>query len=109
MMDALVRFKLCLPDIDAISTDVLVPTVSVFQLPAPENFRDLESAEKSERLLKKIGIDVDRTDEERRAGRENDGSRALLEYPLLKALFRWRRTLAVLTTIPDRLAIIPTF
>merc|ERR1711968_303943 len=33
IMDALVRFKLCLPDIDAVSTDVLVPTVSVFQLP----------------------------------------------------------------------------
>ena len=105
IMDALVRFKLCLPDIDAVSTDVLVPTVSVFQLPAPENFRDLESAEKSERLLKKIGIDVDRTDEERRAGSESDGSsRALLEYPLLKALFRWRRTLAVLTTVPEVLA-----
>jgi hypothetical protein len=105
IMDALVRFKLCLPDIDAVSTDVLVPTVSVFQLPAPENFRDLENAEKSERLLKKIGIDVDRTDEERRAGSDIDGSsRALLEYPLLKALFRWRRTLAVLTTIPEVLS-----
>eukprot|EP01043_Picozoa_sp_COSAG02_P015903 COSAG02_NODE_688_length_18473_cov_77.428105_4_plen_2693_part_00 len=105
IMDALVRFKLCLPDIDAVSTDVLVPTVSVFQLPAPENFRDLESAEKSEQLLKKIGIDVHRTDEERRAGSDNDGSsRALLEYPLLKALFRWRRTLAVLTTIPEVLS-----
>ena len=105
IMDALVRFKLCLPEIDAVSTDVLVPTVSVFQLPAPENFRDLESAEKSERLLKKIGIDVERTDEERRAGHSSDGdgghSRALLDYPLLKALFRWRRTLAVLTTTPE--------
>ena len=101
IMDALVRFKLCLPDIDAIYTDVLVPTVSVFQLPAPENFRDLENAEKSEQLLKKIGIDVNDTDDERRAGRDDGHTRLLLEYPLLKALFRWRRTLAVLTTAPE--------
>jgi hypothetical protein len=98
IMDALVRVKLCMPDPECV-TDVLVPTVSVFQAPAPQDLRDVESMAKRELMLKRVGIDVNDTDEERISVTQTR-DRGLLEYPLLKALFRWRRTLSLLTSMP---------
>lgn len=97
IMDAFISFKLCLPEPQG-NGDVLVPTVSVFQAPAPRNLRDWENTRRRETMLKRIGIDIDETST---TDREIVEPGELHEYPLLKALFRWRRTLHLLTSIPS--------
>eukprot|EP01051_Picozoa_sp_SAG22_P017591 SAG22_NODE_2753_length_2248_cov_1.772452_3_plen_84_part_00 len=50
-------------------------------------------------MLKRAGIDIDETSTRDREAVASS-SPELHEYPLLKALFRWRRTLNLLATIP---------
>ena len=71
---------------------MLVPTVSVFQAPAPKHLRDWENTRRRETMLQHIGIAITDTST---VDREEVAQSSLHEYPLLKALFRWRRTLQV--------------